>query len=222
MNPEPKWLWPNSNPPYVPPELPFRNTYGLKSDYGPGGINHGSGMLSRAVGPSWGVSQSADVTVVKVAEPIRGTMDPQNQPLTGMRRVNGIDALVEALLDIKSRGLANRAVVSVSWVFLPDALNNPPRPTEQLDYVMYTTVKAMIDYGVIFVGATGNNGDPSAVSLKLIRTINNADSLVLAQLRHKRLDFRAINLEKWAFQHFRCGSCGQWRTSASIGTVSFY
>ena len=69
------WIFPGKDLPQdnEPFEYVDENTPGAKSDWDPKG--HGTGSLSKVVGPNFGVSKAADVTIVRIPQARRGPSD---------------------------------------------------------------------------------------------------------------------------------------------------
>jgi hypothetical protein len=158
-------LWPNSPPSPMNPRAPWSNDVGDKSDTN--SVNaHGTCMFSRAVSSQFGVSNNAALTIVRVAKPVWGEddgKDPNGNKLEppSMRGINVIGAVDEAFNDILKRGLSHKAVVSMSLGDYDTNLPIPSSPGDGERYLMYTSIKRMMDYGVVVVASTGNRGDPS-------------------------------------------------------------
>jgi subtilisin family serine protease len=123
-------------------------------------------MFSRAVSSQFGVSNNAALTIVRVAKPVWGEddgKDPNGNKLEppSMRGINVIGAVDEAFNDILKRGLSHKAVVSMSLGDYDTNLPIPSSPGDGERYLMYTSIKRMMDYGVVVVASTGNRGDPA-------------------------------------------------------------
>lgn len=167
---EPDWIWVDSDPTKIPVDYPCRNHYGLKTSI-PSSNYHGTGMLSRAVGPIIAVSRKAAVTIVKLAEAILGWGDHLlKQPVPLFRTFTLTNSFAEVINDVITRGIQHKAVISLSIGVL-NGLDHIPVPTDNDIYAYYHAIQTAIDNGIVVVCSTGNFGNLSVSSFAFSRRV---------------------------------------------------
>ena len=101
-------------------------------------------MLSRAVGPTYGVSKNAMVTIVRVP--------PSTGPIEAMAGPAMVSAYVQVFNDIVSKGLGGRAVVIAANGFTATlaGTNSQGYPVQgHRDYPMFKTIGNFAQVGVL-------------------------------------------------------------------------
>lgn len=112
---EPNWIWAGSNPDgsIIDDEgMPFEIAFGKKDDFGP--RHHGTCMFSKTFGPDFGVSKRTAVTIVRLAEAVRGLADDPTSTVPPYRVSILTHALFRILQDVREKNLRYRAVVNIS------------------------------------------------------------------------------------------------------------
>lgn len=124
---------------------------------------HGTCMLSKVVGPTWGVSKGAKVTVVRLPKPIPGTGPYDKKDYSPPFRRGTVEAALFSILeDIDAKGIQNTGKIVVSMsISLTTAEKIPV-----FSGIMQSIKKALqrlVDYGVVIVASSGNNADPKVI-----------------------------------------------------------
>jgi hypothetical protein len=127
---------------------------GTKNDANSG--QHGTCMLSRTVGPEFGVSKRAALTIVRLPAPIRGPGDPPLVPLASWRMSTLVDGIAKVLQDVFDRGIQNQAVISLSLSSTVD-LGRFPVPGDDL-FPLYLALTAVVSKGIVVTVSGGGNG----------------------------------------------------------------
>lgn len=111
---------------------------------------HGTCMADIAIGKNNGVAKDDEVTSV--------TMNSYDYGfLSRLGRESLIDGLSQAINDMYSKGLSNRAVVLMAFV-----MHTGPSPYEEaFRYAFWTLLKRFQDYGVAIVVAAPNKAECS-------------------------------------------------------------
>lgn len=155
------WIWAvrANDPSNVQAEFPYQYEGNVQND---GDLNgHGSCVLSKAVGPSYGVSKNADITVVRIQPTIFGNNDLVCTDPSQVMRINLIiDALTKVLADITKKILGQRAVVNPSCATTKQRNTGFPLPTDGGIYQLYIVIKQLnaADIVVVTITGAGNGG----------------------------------------------------------------
>ncbi len=112
-------------------------------------------MLSKVKGHTFGISKNAAITIVRVPRTSEPVPKPKDwEPDFSYAAMLHALELIHA--DIEAKNLQKLAVVSFSISFTPDYELRLPQPGEK-DYGLYKALEKLIDMGVVFVAAGGND-----------------------------------------------------------------
>jgi hypothetical protein len=117
---------------------------------------------SKAVGPDFGVSKQAALTVVSLPQAVQGPSDITSGPdqtwPQNYRSSTILDAYRIIAQDIQAKGLARKAVVTWASAW-PNTLNRMPQPGDGFAWLLYQAMNTLIvEHGVTLVVEPGNQG----------------------------------------------------------------
>ncbi|KAH9208745.1 peptidase S8/S53 domain-containing protein [Leptodontidium sp. 2 PMI_412] len=159
----PEWIWPGSlgaeNHRY-PYEYVYPDTFTDSDTW----RNHGTGMAGRAVGAAYGVSEFAQLTVVRLPQgiPTDEEMSQLKLPAALFERSvsrNSVmtDAFRHILDDVLAKGLQKKAVINISRGIISKATTLPMLDSSL--YEMFDLLRQLASHGVVIVVASGNVED---------------------------------------------------------------
>ena len=108
------------------------------------------------MGPLFGVSKKAAVTIVRVPKAIQGPGDPDDKPFTADYRTRSvIDAYRIIIRDIISNGLTRKAVINMSMGGA-QRLNRMPKIGDGEAWNEVQAIRALLLFGIPVVVSSGN------------------------------------------------------------------
>jgi len=109
------------------------------------------------VGPLYGVSKKAAVTIVRVPKAVQGPGDPTDVPFTAdFRQRTVVDAYRIIIRDVVVKGLSRKAVINVSSSF-SQKLNRMPKVGDGQSWNELQAIRACLMSGIPVVVTSGND-----------------------------------------------------------------